>query len=146
MIFRSKVDNTFKILIYIFVILFGIISFSPLLLFDNPSSFDIITLVLLFVVSTGLLFWTTHFIRYIFFQDHLYVKAGLFRSKIKYNEITKITKTKNFFTGYRLMAATDGIQIYYKSALLGSIKISPDDLESFISEIKKRCPNVKINL
>ncbi|MEH7249470.1 PH domain-containing protein [Neobacillus niacini] len=114
----------------------------PLSLDKERTIIDTIIVLSLCVLSIGFILWSAFSIKYVFYQDHLFVKGGLFRSRIPYEEITRILTTKEIFTGYRLLSSKDGIEIYYKSSSLGSVKISPKDIELFISEIKKRCPNV----
>jgi hypothetical protein len=38
----------------------------------------------------------------------------------------------------------DAIEIHYKTGLLGSVKISPEEKEVFIEELKKRNPSIKV--
>ncbi len=59
--------------------------------------------------------------------------------------MTRISTTNDIFTGYRLLSSKNGIEIFYKSASLGSVKISPKDVELFISELKQRCPTIQID-
>jgi uncharacterized protein YtpQ (UPF0354 family) len=60
---------------------------------------------------------------------------------IPYKEITSISPTKDIFTGYRILSSMDALEIAYKSAFMGSVKISPQKKELFIAQIKKRCPH-----
>ncbi|KYD25219.1 hypothetical protein B4110_3001 [Parageobacillus toebii] len=43
-----------------------------------------------------------------------------------------------------MLSSASGIEIFYKSGILGSVKISPKEKELFLSELKKRCPNAII--
>lgn len=117
----------------------------PLSLDNERTIIDTIVVMSLCVLSIGFILWSAFSIKYVFYQDHLFVKGGLFRSRIPYEEITRISTTKEIFTGYRLLSSKVGIEIFYKSSSLGSVKISPKDIELFISEIKKRCPNVQLD-
>ena len=47
--------------------------------------------------------------------------------------------------GYIILSSRDGIEIFDKTSMLGSIKISPQDQKAFIAELKKRCPNLEIH-
>ncbi|TFB23268.1 hypothetical protein E3U55_05475 [Filobacillus milosensis] len=146
MVFRSKVDQFFINIICISIIITGIAILWPIL-FD-PEMTDGILLMLLsiFIVTTGFIVWVSFDIKYTMFEDYLLVKAGPVRSKISYEEITLITTTKDIFTGYRLLSSRDALEVFYKSGWMGSVKISPEDKQSFISEIKKRSPDVKVNI
>jgi hypothetical protein len=146
MVFRSKVDNSFRIVIFIAILIIGAVTFLPLFIDDDIKTIDVIILSSIFIITVGFMLWIAVSIKYIFHKDHLFVKGGPFRSRIPYEEITKIDKTKDIFTGYRILSSTDGIEIFYQSAMLGSVKISPKDSEYFISEIKKRCPNITIQV
>ncbi|MFJ8528308.1 PH domain-containing protein [Bacillus sp. NPDC094106] len=85
-------------------------------------------------------------IRYIFAKKYLLVKSGYFRSYIAYEDIEKVTKTKNILVGYRIAGSSDAIEIFYKLAPFGSIKISPKEQEKFVTELRKRCPNMVVDI
>ena len=90
---------------------------------------------------TAIILWSSFSIKYVFHQDYLFVKGGPFRSRIPYENITKVSPTSSIFVGYRLLSSRDAIEIFYKTSLMGSVKISPEDQKAFIAELKKRCPN-----
>jgi len=98
----------------------------------------------IFIISVGFILWIAISIKYVFYEDYLLVKGGPFRSKIPYQTITKTSPTNDIFTGYRILSSKDGLQLFYKSAMLGSVKISPKNRRDFITELKKRCPNAEI--
>ena len=81
-------------------------------------------------------------IRYEMLDDYLLVKGGPFRSKIRYEDITKVEagqfSVADTLVGYRVMSARDGVEIHYKTAIMGSIRISPNNKEKFIKELKTR--------
>jgi hypothetical protein len=103
-----------------------------------------VALVLIAFLTTAFLIWIWADIRYEMREDYLFVKGGPFRSRIAYNDITRITLSKNIWFGYRLLASMDAIEIHYKTGLLGSVKISPEEKEVFIEELKKRNPSIKV--
>lgn len=143
--FRSKIDKFFVgiISITVFIIL-GVFLF-PLLLDYDRTSIDTITVLTLCVLSIGVLLWSGFSIKYVLYNDHLFVKGGLFKSRIPYEDITRVSPTTEIFTGYRLLSSKQGIELFYKSATLGSVKISPKDIDLFIFELEKRAPNVQID-
>jgi hypothetical protein len=141
-VFRSKVDTVFKITISLAILIIGLVTLLPVLMDDRIQAVDRIILSSIFFIMIGFILWIVMSIRYIISENYLFVKGGPFRSKIPYEEITKINKTNDLFTGYRILSSTDAIEIFYISAKLGSIKISPQESEQFISEIKKRCSNI----
>lgn len=77
----------------------------------------------------------------------MFVKGGPFKSKICYEDITKVTVTYfsvgDVLAGYRVMSSRDGIEIAYKSGMMGHIRISPDSKEQFVNELKKHAPHAK---
>ena len=143
--FRSKVDKFFVVTISITIVVILAVFIIPLSLDHNRTITDVIIVLSLCILSIGFILWSAFSIKYVFYQDHLFVKGGPFKSRIPYEEITRISTTTEIFTGYRLLSSKDGIELGYKSASLGSVKISPKDLDLFISEIKQRCPTVQIN-
>jgi len=148
MIFKPKYDSFFTTFIAISILIIGAATIFPLFLEEAKDDFAILVLIcsLTFIISAGLILWVVLSIKYVFKEDHLYVKGGPFRSRIRYEMITSIGPTKDIFTGYRLSTSRDGLEIFYKTAAFGSVKVSPKEKEKFISEIKKRNPHVTINL
>ncbi|ANB58428.1 bacterial PH domain protein [Anoxybacillus sp. B7M1] len=145
MTFRSKIDAYFITFIVIAILFIGIVTIAPLIIDKEITTSTIVIMLSIFLFSVGFLLWSIFSIKYIFYEDYLLVKGGPFKSKIAYQEITKIAPTKDIFTGYRLLTSKNGIEIFYKSATLGSVKISPEETERFMSEIRKRCPHIQIS-
>jgi hypothetical protein len=71
------------------------------------------------------------------------VKGGPFKSRIPYEEITKVSPTREIFTGYRILSSRDAIEIFYKTAFMGSVKISPKEQKRFMIELEKHCPHIR---
>ena len=143
MVFRSKMDSVFILIIAFTVIIAGGIFLLPLLL-DETSKSDMITSLALFGLTAGLLLWISFTIRYIFEDEYLLIKSGPIKKRIPYESVTRITPTSEILSGFRILSSKDSYEIFYSSASLGSIKISPQDAERFIDELKNRCPNVTI--
>lgn len=145
MTFQSKVDRFFTSFILIAVLIIGAVIFLPLFIEDVRNELAtvlILTTILLIVI--GFILWTAFSVKYVFNQDYLFVKSGPFRSRIRYENITKVSSTTAIFTGYRMLSSRDGLEIFYKNAALGSMKISPKNKSKFITELKRRCPNLQI--
>ncbi|MFJ7890436.1 PH domain-containing protein [Lysinibacillus xylanilyticus] len=104
----------------------------------------IISTFAIFIISLGFIVWYGTSIRYVFCEDYLLIKGGPFKSKIPYQNITKIATTTDEFTGYRISSSEKGLELFLKSATHGSIKILPNDKMKFITELSKRCPNTQI--
>ncbi len=143
MVFRSKVDSFFIKFILIVVLIIGIVSFLPLFVEGGTQLSVILLMTSIFIIVTGFILWIVCAIKYVFDQKYLLVKGGPFRSRILYEDITKVIPSKDIFIGYRILSSKDGIEIFYKKAILGSVKISPDNKSEFINELKKRCPNAQ---
>jgi hypothetical protein len=144
MIFRSKADNFFVAIISITILIISAVTLLPVFIDKNASAAVITIMFAIFIVSAGIIVWTAFFIKYFFYEDFLLVKGGPFRSKIPYQTITKVSSTGDIFTGYRILSSKQGLEIFYKSATLGSVKISPENKTGFITELKKRCPDIQI--
>lgn len=92
----------------------------------------------IFVLCTSFFAWITFGIKYVFTDEYLLVKGGPFHSKIRYENITKVAKTNDIFTGFRLLTSKPAIEIFYMTASLGSVKISPQNAELFLIELENR--------
>ncbi|MEZ0482205.1 PH domain-containing protein [Planococcus sp. SSTMD024] len=144
MTFRSKIDSFFIRILFAAILFIAAVSFIPLWFDDAPlSAFVIVTST--FFVTTALILWTTFAIHYIFKENHLVVKAGPFRSRIPYNSILKVAPTRDIFTGYRLLSSRDALELINNTTMFGTVKISPENQEAFIAELKKRCPELKLD-
>ena len=143
MVFRSKMDSVFILIIAFTVIIAGGIFLLPLLS-DETSKSDMIASLALFGLTAGFLLWISFTIRYIFEDEYLLIKSGPIKKRIPYESVTRITPTSEILSGFRILSSKDSYEIFYSSASLGSIKISPKDAEQFIDELKNRCPNVTI--
>ena len=144
MVFRSKVDTFFINFILVAVLVIALASFFPLFIEDGTQLPVVLILSSTFLIVTGFILWTAFSVKYIFYHDYLLIKGGPFRSKVFYENITKVTPTTDIFTGYRILSSRDALEIFNKTTVFGSIKISPKAKREFINELKKRCPNAKI--
>lgn len=145
MCFEAKRDKSFMTLFSSSIIMITAILSIPIFTL-SLSTIDKIVLLSIFLIIVVVLISTVHFIKYEFHDDYLYIKGGLFFRRIRYDIITHV-ESSNFTTadllaGYRILSSKDGVVINYKAGI-GSIKISPRDKSIFISELKKRIPNVK---
>lgn len=143
MVFKSKMDRTFRIFISISILIIGISCFFPVFLDEEIPPEAMAILIGVFILIVAFLLWMLFGIQYVFNEEYLLVKGGPFRSRIAYENITKVSPTRDIYTGYRLSTSTDGIEIFYKTGFSGSVKISPKEKELFLSELKKHCPHAK---
>lgn len=149
MVFRSKVDAFFVNFMLIVVIIIALATFFPFFIEEVRNDSEtlipaVIILASLFLIVTSFLLWTSFSVKYIFDPEHLLIKGGPFRSRIPYENITKVSPTTAIFTGHRILSSRDAIEISNKTTWMGSIKISPRTKKEFINELKKRCPNLQI--
>ncbi|MFJ6210643.1 PH domain-containing protein [Lysinibacillus sp. NPDC092081] len=140
MVYHAKTDIILGITMFLLVWIFGAIS---LLVFITSLS-TVIIMSTSFIVSVVYFWWYANSIRFIFCENYLLVKGGPFKSKIPYQSITRVLPTTEKYTGYLISSSDKGLEIFYKTAAHGSIKILPEDKMKFILELKKRCPNAQI--
>jgi len=144
MVFHSKVDAFFVNFMLIVVLIVGLASFFPLFLEGGTELLVVMILTSTFFIVIGFILWCAFSVKYVFYQGYLLVKGGPIRSRIPYEEITKVSPTREILTGYRILSSRDAIEIFYKKAILGSVKISPKEQKKFITELKKRCPHAQV--
>ncbi|KOP78698.1 hypothetical protein AMS59_12875 [Lysinibacillus sp. FJAT-14745] len=141
MVYHAKTDIILAITIFLLVWIFGAIS---LLLFIISLS-TVIIMSTFFIVSVVFVWWYANSIKFVFCENYLLIKGGPFKSKIPYQSITRVSPTTDKYTGYLISSSDKGLEIFYKTAAHGSIKILPEDKMNFIIELKKRCPNAHIS-
>ncbi|MGE7093261.1 PH domain-containing protein [Lysinibacillus sp. NPDC048646] len=142
MVFRSKGDIFLLTLIFLVVVIMGTIPLLPI--YKEASLSIIISIFAIFIMSLGFIVWYGTSISYVFCEDYLLIKGGPFKSKIPYQNITKIATTTDGFTGYRISPSDKGLVLFLKSETLDRIKILPNDKIKFITELRKRCPTIQI--
>ncbi|MDF1509653.1 PH domain-containing protein [Robertmurraya sp. DFI.2.37] len=143
MVFRSKVDAFFVNFMLVVVLIIALASFFPLFLEGGTEPLVVLILTSTFLIIIGFILWCTFSVKYVFYQDYLLVKGGPFKSRIPYEEITKVSPTREIFTGYRILSSRDAIEIFYKTAFMGSVKISPKEQKRFMIELEKHCPHIR---
>ncbi|WP_225310709.1 PH domain-containing protein [Robertmurraya sp. DFI.2.37] len=125
------------------VLIIALASFFPLFLEGGTEPLVVLILTSTFLIIIGFILWCTFSVKYVFYQDYLLVKGGPFKSRIPYEEITKVSPTREIFTGYRILSSRDAIEIFYKTAFMGSVKISPKEQKRFMIELEKHCPHIR---
>ncbi|CAM5604578.1 hypothetical protein SAFG77S_09559 [Streptomyces afghaniensis] len=138
MIFRSKVDRFFIIMLLVVIFSIGLVTLGPLFIEKERTILPSIIMSTIFILCTSFFAWITFGIKYVFTDEYLLVKGGPFHSKIRYENITKVAKTTDIFTGFRLLTSKSAIEIFYMTASLGSVKISLQNAELFLIELENR--------
>ncbi|MED1204119.1 PH domain-containing protein [Heyndrickxia acidicola] len=146
MVFRSKIDSFFIIIMAISVSLLGAALFIPFFMDQYKTLIDGVIVACLFLFASGIILWSAFFIKYELREQYLFVRGGPFKGRIPYKDIEKVHSTREIFAGYRLLSAREGLEVFYKTAGLGSVKISPKEQERFLLELEKRCPKINIQL
>lgn len=141
-VFYSKVDSFFIKWITIIIALLAFFTLLPVAFERSPDLSLIITLVVFFLVMVVFILWTVLSIEYRFYDDYLFVKGGPFRSRVVYEDISKVSPTTEVLGGYGILSARNSIEIFYSKSMLGSVKISPHEQEDFLLELEKRCANI----
>ena len=144
--FKTKRDPLFVCLWLFFLLVANLVLLWPLLL--DPQALtrtELVGIIVPDALVTLLLAWLALDISYVIREDLLLVKGGMFRSKIRYNDITRITRQPNIWLGYRLLFSRDAIEIHYRNGVLGSVVISPVDQERFIQELIRRNPSIEFS-
>lgn len=146
--FRARVDSFFIGFIVVAITIISSVYLYPLYRDYSRGTLTSTTLIIiltLLFLSVGLILWVVIFIKYEFREDYLFVKGGPIKSRIRYEDITKVAPSNDIIKGYRILSAKDNIEIFYKTGIFGSVKITPKDEKRFLQELKKRCPQAKFH-
>lgn len=143
MTFKSKIDLPFGITMFISIAVLAIAGFFPFFIDEAVDFWSVTILLAATLPAILLLILMTFNTRYTFYNDYLHAKALFFGSKIPYRDIYKVQPTANFISGYRIMTSKDGLEIHSRSIGFGSVKISPQNKDLFIEELKNRAPHVR---
>lgn len=146
MTFKAKRDSFFTNVFICCLVLVAAATLWPVvyeLFFAKETDWTgILIMGLLFIVTVGFLLWIWIDIEYTFHPGYLLVRGGPIRSRIPYEQITKVRETQNIFIGYRILSSSDAVEIFYKSGLWGSVIISPENKLDFMDELRRRCPDL----
>ncbi|MCA0972482.1 PH domain-containing protein [Halobacillus litoralis] len=87
-------------------------------------------------------------VKYEFEKDHLYAQGGTFKRRIPYESIYRIRTTADVYFGDDiLLTSGNAIEIFfYKNGREKSLKVSPDDRETFISILGGSCPQADMDV
>lgn len=132
----------FSVIFFVVIISFG----SVFLLEDDLAATDIWFAVGGCLFTMGLMIWIALDIRYEFKDDHLYLRAGCFYTRIRYEDIEsyrQLNSLMDSMSGFNLQTSTKAIEILSQKVMLGAVRISPSDREGFIQELEKRMQAVK---
>ncbi|MFJ7972728.1 PH domain-containing protein [Psychrobacillus sp. NPDC096389] len=144
--FKSKRDKTFFRMIIAAIVVVALVTLVPaiyeLFFTVEGDMLAVIITTILFLLCAGFIVWISFDIEYTFTENHLFVRGGPFRSKISYEDITKVNPTSNILVGYRVLSSKDALEIHYKKALLRSVIISPEKQELFLQVLVEKAPHI----
>ena len=148
MVFTSKMDSAFKKMMGFAMGLIAVATLWPVVyeIFFTKEGTEwpaVFVCLGIFILLEALLFWISLDIRYVLEEDYLFVKGGPFRSKIPYEDITKVNHSNEILAGYRILSSKDALEIHYKKASLGSVIISPTDKEKFLEILLEKAPSIR---
>lgn len=145
--FKSKRDQTFLKMIMLAIAIVALVTIAPIIyeLFfsDERDMLAVFVTTIIFLLCVGFLVWISFDIEYTFSENYLFVRGGPIRSKIPYEEITKVNRTSNIHSGFRVLSSKDALEIHYKKALLGSVLISPERQEAFLQVLLEKAPHIQ---
>ena len=149
MTFRTKRDSLFLILFSSNSFLFVI---SLIVVLTTVSFSQWLIWVGWILLGLALVSWlaAAWFISYTFNKESILIRKGLFNKQIQYNQLIEAKETyyrlADLLNGERALSSKDGLILYYQTKVgMKTIKLSPDNKQSFIEELKKRVPKIKVN-
>lgn len=125
------------------ILLSSILLSLPLWLDNTLNSVDWIVIPSVILIFDLFMLWIILGIRYELREKSLYARCGPFWCNVPYENITKIHPTDDMMMGFRPAAAFHGVEIHYPNALFGSVKLSPENEELFITTILAKCPHLQ---
>jgi hypothetical protein len=138
--FKSRQDALYLSItagVILFVLVLTLFDFEKLSFHTN-----IFIPLLINTFITGFLGWMFFGTSYTLTADYLKYRCGPFFGKIEINKINQIHVNQTLYVGYKPATARNGLIIKYNK--YDDIYISPDDNESFISEILKLNHQIEI--
>lgn len=143
LVFKTGRDRVYLSIWIGTLVLIALSLFVPLL-FTPFIYLQLVIVGAIDMLVTGLLIWLIADLKYVMTEEHLLVKGGFIKSRIRYSDITKITRNPGIWAGYRMLFSRDAIEVHYKTGLWGSVIISPKEKEAFIEELKRRASHIQV--
>lgn len=139
MVFKTKRDLPVSLIMTFLVLLIQADAFVPFILGNSGGwSWTIFGMMTFLNV---IILWSFIDLKYVLDEHHLYIKAGLIRSKIPYHSIDKVIQKNKLFSGYRLIGSRKAITIYYRGGF-GHLVISPMEQKQFIEKLIEKNPDI----
>lgn len=140
MIFKTRVDLFYKLVVVFIFILFGFILLN--INYKNEVIgfyFTLVILVLILLFFTGTALTT----KFVLTDSDLYCKTFIWKKTIPLETIRKVEKQDYLFSGWKISTAYRGIIIHYNK--FDELLISPEKEAVFIEEILDRIKKIPKN-
>jgi hypothetical protein len=138
MIFKTRVDLFYKLVVVFVFLLFSFILFNINFETDFFGFYFILIIqitILFFFIGSAL---TTKFI---ISDTELICKTFYWKKSIPLNLIRKVEKQTNLFAGWKISTAYKGVIVHYNK--YDELLISPENELGFINELNKRIDKIK---
>lgn len=137
--FRSRRD------LFVHLIIYGAIAimFVPQYpLIEGVTGPGEIAIVIFCLIVSGMLLWILYGTWYTIDKKYITYCSGPLRGKIEIVTIHTVISGKNLYVGYRPATATKGVILKYGK--YDDIYFSPETNETFIAELLKINPSIKV--
>ena len=138
MVFKTRVDLFYKLVVVFVFLLFSFIFFNINFETDFFGFYFILIIqitILFFFIGSAL---TTKFI---ISDTELICKTFYWKKSIPLNLIRKVEKQTNLFAGWKISTAYKGVIVHYNK--YDELLISPENELGFINELNKRIDKIK---
>lgn len=78
-------------------------------------------------------------------EDEIFVRIGIFRSRIKYDNIKSIKLVTSYLSSMALTKDRIEIRVHDKGFVRGTTYIGPVNREDFLDELRVRCHNLEVS-
>ncbi len=133
--YKNKIDLWIRLLLYIVMIMcLSLIFVVP----DNERWIMVLMDVFLAFIFIPLFFGYTELL-----DEELVTRLGIFRYKVRYENIKSIRKCKNWLSSMAMTSDRIEIKEHKKGYILGTTHIGPMQKDEVFEELLRRCHNLK---
>lgn len=135
MVFRSKQDGWLKFLVWTTILVTFVVGIS---VWFDPSIKPVGSIIFTLIMWSFAIFmaWLAMSTAYIVKEDHLLIRSGPFKMRIRYEDIRKVSRTQSVLAAPAL--STQRLEILYRRYDIAHI--SPDDEDKMLELLQERCP------
>jgi len=138
MIFKTRVDLFYKLVVVFVFLLFSFI------LFNINFETDFFGFYFILIIQITILFFfigSAFTTKFIISDTELICKTFYWKKSIPLNLIRKVEKQTNLFAGWKISTAYKGVIVHYNK--YDELLISPENELGFINELNKRIDKIK---